>query len=190
MTWYKDAVGGLWDQMGPLQFNFLLSKGLKPHHKFMDVGCGSGRAGRLLVNYLDNNKYIGIDHNQKLLDAFRSHTEGEYELIHTSSFCAPYHHDVDFGIAQSVLTHLELDEVKSCLSRVADHFRPGGKFFITYFIPDGPQPFQTFPAKDPYHYDTWHMETMAKVRGWDTNFIGDWNHPRGQQMMELTRKSD
>ena len=39
------AIGGLWDQMGQHQFDFLKKKGLKPQHKLLDIGCGSLRGG-------------------------------------------------------------------------------------------------------------------------------------------------
>ncbi len=39
------AVGGLWDEIGQLQFDFLRAKGLLPRHKLLDFGCGSLRGG-------------------------------------------------------------------------------------------------------------------------------------------------
>ena len=39
------AIGGLWDEMGKHQFEFLQSKGLEPQHKLLDIGCGSLRGG-------------------------------------------------------------------------------------------------------------------------------------------------
>ena len=35
--WYKKAVGGMWQEIGELQFNFLLSQGLKPTDYFLDI---------------------------------------------------------------------------------------------------------------------------------------------------------
>jgi hypothetical protein len=35
---HREAVGGLWDELGVLQFDFLLSKGLEAHHKVLDLG--------------------------------------------------------------------------------------------------------------------------------------------------------
>ena len=36
---------------------FLKAMGLKPKHKVLDIGCGGGRLGYELINYLDQNNY-------------------------------------------------------------------------------------------------------------------------------------
>lgn len=71
---WRDAVGGLWDEVGDLQFNFLVAQGLKPEHSFLDVGCGCLRGGVRFLKYLDDGNYHGIDAQQALLDA-GVHTE-------------------------------------------------------------------------------------------------------------------
>ncbi len=40
------AVGGMWEEIGRLQFVFLVEKGLQPHHEMLDIGCGTLRGGR------------------------------------------------------------------------------------------------------------------------------------------------
>ena len=42
---HRDSVGGLWDEVGQLQVDFLVSRGLMQHHKLLDIGCGSLRGG-------------------------------------------------------------------------------------------------------------------------------------------------
>ncbi len=42
---HRNAIGGYWDEMGKLQYNFLLEQGLKPRQILMDIGCGSLRGG-------------------------------------------------------------------------------------------------------------------------------------------------
>jgi len=42
---HRQAIGGLWEEMGKLQFDYLISQKLMPHHQFLDVGCGSLRGG-------------------------------------------------------------------------------------------------------------------------------------------------
>ena len=32
-VWHREAVGGLWEEMGRLQFDFVANQGLKPDHK-------------------------------------------------------------------------------------------------------------------------------------------------------------
>ena len=44
---HRAFVGGdgdLWDRIGRLQFDFLVSQGLRPEHVLLDFACGSLRA--------------------------------------------------------------------------------------------------------------------------------------------------
>src|SRR6516164_2727494 len=66
---YRELVGGSWDEIGQLQLDFLVARGLMPHHRLLDVGCGSLRAGVKVVRYLDPGHYAGIDLHESLLDA-------------------------------------------------------------------------------------------------------------------------
>jgi hypothetical protein len=52
-----------------LQLDFMIREGLKPHHKLLDIGCGSLRGGVHFIRYLDAGNYVGIDSNIALLDA-------------------------------------------------------------------------------------------------------------------------
>lgn len=48
--------------------NRLIKRGLKPDDVFVDYGCGTLRVGALLINYLEPDRYIGLDIDQRLLD--------------------------------------------------------------------------------------------------------------------------
>jgi hypothetical protein len=52
--------------MSASQFRLLTGLGLSEDHKVLDIGCGSLRAGRLVIQYLLPNNYIGIEPNQWL----------------------------------------------------------------------------------------------------------------------------
>ena len=51
---YREYVGTseTYDIGGAIQFNLLTTLGLREHHRLLDVGCGSLRAGRLFIPYL------------------------------------------------------------------------------------------------------------------------------------------
>ena len=57
-----------YDFMGATQFRLLCSLGLRAHHQVLDLGCGSLRAGRFLINYLEPGNYCGIEPNKWLID--------------------------------------------------------------------------------------------------------------------------
>ncbi|HEY7982454.1 MAG TPA: hypothetical protein VID19_13355, partial [Candidatus Eremiobacteraceae bacterium] len=37
---HRAYVGGIWEEIGKLQFDFLVAHGLRPEHHLVDVGCG------------------------------------------------------------------------------------------------------------------------------------------------------
>ena len=70
-NWHRRAVGGMWEEIGKLQFNFLVEQGLKPGHFLLDVGCGRLRGGIHFIRYLEPEHYFGIDISKVLLAAGR-----------------------------------------------------------------------------------------------------------------------
>ena len=67
----RQAVGGLWDHLGPLQLEVLRAHGLRPEHRLLDIGCGSLRGGRHLMRYLEPGNYWGLDISPEILAAAR-----------------------------------------------------------------------------------------------------------------------
>jgi hypothetical protein len=65
---HREYVGGWWDYMQQLQYNFMRAQGLKPRHHLWDIGCGSLRAGVALIRYLDRGHYHGVDRGKWLID--------------------------------------------------------------------------------------------------------------------------
>jgi len=53
------AVGGLWREIGQLQFRLMVDEGLTPRHRLLDVGCGSMRGGVHFIRHLDAGHYVG-----------------------------------------------------------------------------------------------------------------------------------
>ena len=57
-----------YDFMGATQFRLLCALGLRARHRLLDFGCGSLRAGRLFIPYLEPGRYHGIEPNRWLID--------------------------------------------------------------------------------------------------------------------------
>ena len=202
---HRRAVGGLWDEMGALQAEFLKRQGLRPEHRLLDVGAGARRAGRHLVDYLEPGHYFGADLSRALLDAGydRELTDAQRarlprrNLVQTADFdfsqiSAP----IDAALAQSVFTHLPLNHLRRCLHKLAPVMAPGGRFFVTYFeCPDDTpvtalvthpcqsgDPIVTTDYSDPFHYRADDMAWACRGLDWTFERLGDWGHPRGQLM--------
>ncbi|MFG1463575.1 class I SAM-dependent methyltransferase [Xanthobacter sp. DSM 24535] len=206
---HRSVIGGLWDEIGTLQRDFLLGQGLQAHHRLADIGCGSLRSGVCLVPVLNAGNYFGIDLNESLLDAGWTQEivplglDGKLpraNLNVSDDFdLAPFGVQFDMGIAQSVFTHLPLRFLSQCLERTAPYFRPAARLYATYFEVseegfDGPFHHDpggvvTFSSHDPYHYTRDQIfHACGGAEGWDLEFYGDWGHPRSQKMLVFTRR--
>lgn len=64
---HRVFVGGKWNEIGRLQFEFLKHNGLTPDTCLLDIGCGSLRAGVHIINYLNTKKYLGLDKENELI---------------------------------------------------------------------------------------------------------------------------
>lgn len=200
---HRKYVGGNWDAIGKLQRDFLVEQGLQPDHRFIDVGCGSLRAGLHLVGYLNPGHYYGIDINASVIQAGYEVelTDEQRAKLPPENLRATDRFDIDFGvqfdmaIAQSIFTHVSLNHVRLCLYRVAKSMRPGGKFFATFNeqpkdfpldgITDTPRP--RFSERNVYWNYRADMRWASSFGPWTFKYLGAWGHPGGQRMVEFTR---
>ena len=60
--------GGDYDLKGAMQLTLLYSLGLRAEHRLLDIGCGSLRAGRFIIPYLNAGGYTGLEPNTWLID--------------------------------------------------------------------------------------------------------------------------
>lgn len=65
---HREYVGGKWEEIGRLQFEFLVQQGLKPSHCLLDIACGSLRGGVHFIRYLQVGNYLGIDKERRLIE--------------------------------------------------------------------------------------------------------------------------
>ena len=200
---HRELVGGLWDEIGRLQFDFLCDRGLRSNMRLLDIGCGCFRGGRYFVDYLDAGNYYGIDADPTLLETgydLELAPAGLASKLPRSNLACVKDFDVssfqttfDFALAQSVFTHIDLTSIRLCMGRLAKVMKQGGVFYATFFQCPERTPFDrplrhvpagivTLPAADPYHYYFADLAYVASNMPWRVEYIGDWGHPRGQKM--------
>jgi SAM-dependent methyltransferase len=205
---HRDVVGGLWDEIGELQYRFLIDHNLRPPHVFLDIGCGSLRGGVHFIRYLEPGNYIGVDINQSLLDAgfaVELKAAGLQDRIPRENLVrlAEFEFDrlgrrFDFALAHSLFTHLTFNKIRRCLEKVAPVINIGGRVFATFFelpraacpsVPHTHDPgdIVTYDTRDPYHYKLADFFFAASGLPWQIRYIGNWEHPRGQRMLEFVR---
>ena len=206
---FVSGTGGSWEEGGASQLNFLKDHGLRPSHRFIDVGCGALRAGRHLVDYLGAANYYGVDANRDLLQIGydRELTDEQRDRLPASNLRANDRFNVDFGvqfdmaIAQSVFTHVSLNHMRLCLNRLAKVMRPGGVFFASYVDQPESAPidhiFQKgrggrtyFYEKNVFWYHYSDMQWVAEGEPWTVRFVGDYGSAQQQLMVSYTRITD
>lgn len=200
---HREVIGGLWDEVGTLQIEFLKERGLTPQNQLLDIGCGSLRLGVKAVAYLDAGHYWGTDLNESLLKAgyekeivaaqLASKLPRQNLVVDGKFTFAGVPHEIDFAIAQSVFSHLPLPQFRNCLENLARHLSGACSFYVTVFIaPEDSQsvfyrqPFGgviTSQESDPYHYSVKSLFDIVADLPWEPEFIGDWGHPRNQKLM-------
>lgn len=200
--WHQSAVGGMWDQVGKLQFDFLVDHGLKAESYLLDVGCGSLRGGTWFIEYLNPAHYYGIDIDKSLLTAGTKELAarnlgGKKPILRsTDTFDADFGTEFEFAIAQSVFTHLPLNSIQRCLLNVSHVLAPGGRLYATFFRnsngkndvrPSRHMSITAYLDRDPFHYDVSAFEWLCEGTGLGLVDLGDWGHPRGQEMLAFER---
>ena len=204
----RKTVGGLWDEMGKLQLDFLVSRGLQPSDTMLDVGCGALRGGVHFVRYLEPGHYFGIDRQQWLLDAGLAELadagipDRRPTLLLDNKFeFGRFNQTFDVALAQSVFTHVGLNAVHRCLVKMGEVLRPGGVFYATilentkdpnFLGPiEFPQPDSgpavTWSDNDPYCYHIRFFEDFVQGLPFKLENIGDWGSLRGQSMLAFHR---
>lgn len=195
---HRQYVGGRWEELGKLQFDFLLSNGLQPEHTLLDIACGSLRAGRHFIAYLNTGNYLGIEKESKLLElALEQEIEETLLSIKKPEFVVSYKFEfhkftktANFALAQSLFTHLPPKAINLCFDKLRKQLTEDGVFFATYFLKsdDFKNPKKAH-ARKVFRYTLDQMIDFGKKNDWLAEVIGDWGHPRGQQMVKYTLKS-
>ena len=205
---HRGLVGGMWDEIGLLQFEFVRDRGLTPDMNFLDVGCGCLRGGVHFVNYLHQNRYFGIDLSAQLIEAgyekelSAQNLRGKLDrknLSATGTFqVSDFETTFDRALALSVFTHLPLNHLKLCLYELGKSFTEGGEFYVSYFhakdfeswtaeILHSPGNITTYPERDPFHYQERDLAAICQQTGWNLEAIEEWDHPRDQWMATFSK---
>ncbi len=198
---HRSYVGGMWEDLGALQFDDLVGQGLRPSHRLLDIGCGSLRGGVRFIDYLDPFHYFGTDINADLIEAGRERelTPAQRDRLGPDSFRVSDTFDFnfdgpafDFAIAFSLFTHLTQNKIRLCLSNL--RHKLNGPLCATVFLSENTDVSQpqlqkdgiaSWHFRDPYHYSRQQIADMARDTGWQVAQISDIAHPRNQWMVRF-----
>jgi SAM-dependent methyltransferase len=204
-NWHRRSIGGKWEELGRLQFDYLAGHGLQPHHYLLDVGCGPLRGGIHFIAYLEAGRYFGVDRKPELIEsgrdlelAPRGLLAKNPTLVVMENFDFPsLGQTFDYAIAQSVFTHLPVNNIVRCLMNMEKVLVQGGKFFATiYENPGGKFNLDDVEQKpglwthfdrDYFHYDLATFEWICDGTSLEVEYLGDWANPRNQKMLVFTK---
>jgi SAM-dependent methyltransferase len=199
---HRAYVGGKWNVIGELQFQFIKKNGLLPNHCFLDIGCGSLRGGVHFIHYLHKGNYLGLEANERVLSAGINKELGikiqdlkSPQFVVSSKFnFFKFNKTPDFSLAQSLFTHLNTDEIMVCLRNLYFFVNKGHLFFASFQIGDSSK--NPDPVVDKvwqYHHDkVWkysveEISDLASGLGWKPTYIGEWSHPYGHIIMKFEK---
>lgn len=141
---YRSYVGppDRYDLMGAAQFRLLVTLGLRESHRVLDFGCGSLRAGRMLVAYLQSGCYFGIEPNKWLIDDAVKRQLGDDiikikkpQFSTNADFSVPFREKpFDFVLAQSIFSHTCRDLSQRLLAQFLTVLSSSGIIACTFAI--------------------------------------------------------
>jgi cyclopropane fatty-acyl-phospholipid synthase-like methyltransferase len=155
---YRAYVGPpeQYDFMGATQFALLFRLGIREEHFLLDIGCGSLRSGRFVIQYLLPNRYFGFEPNEWLWqnaeekelgsDLFR--IKVPFFSSNDSFSFEEANQKFDFILAQSIFSHTGLDVLGTALDNARKVLTPTGQFLFTILDEATPQFDYIEDAKD------------------------------------------
>jgi SAM-dependent methyltransferase len=186
---YRSFVGHpeKFDIVSAMQFNLLTFLGLREFHKLLDIGCGSLRAGRLFIPYLNSENYFGIEPEKWLVQEGIQHELGK-ELIDIKKPSFLYGYDfpvINFGqtfnfvIAQSIFSHSSPNQIIHCLNGVQRTLASDGLFAATFVHGETDYNGTDWVYPECIHYTEQRIHQLAAECDLAFKVI-DWPHPAGQ----------
>jgi SAM-dependent methyltransferase len=140
---YLGGPPDLFDTAGRKLLITLLSEGLTPSSKVLDIGCGCLRGGYWLIHFLDRGCYFGIEPNTKMLEAgIRVLLEPGLEELkrprfdHNADFdFTVFQERFDFFVARSIWTHASKKQIQTMLDGFVSAANSKGLFLTSYLKP-------------------------------------------------------
>ena len=184
-----------WLKIGQIQFDYLVSQGLQPGDRMLEIGCGNLRAGRLFIDYLNPGNYCGIDISPDILLAAQQAVIEfglQPKVPHLTmvddlkfAFLPPQKFTVVH--AHSVFSHSPLPVIDECLAHVGRIMTSDGVFDFTFNRTEGAE---HQVLREDFYYRTETLVALADGYGLDAQFMTDWEemqHP--QSKIRVTHRS-
>jgi SAM-dependent methyltransferase len=132
--------------------------GLKPHHVFLEIGCGFGRSAQHFVGYLEQGKYTGGDPSAERLRQCRellNHRgvmakNPQLAVIPNNLFEWVGGKTFDYIWAGAVFTHVPAEDLAVIFANVRKVMHKDSQFLFTY-TENSEKTIERFLSKDWYY---------------------------------------
>ncbi|GAA2005407.1 class I SAM-dependent methyltransferase [Nocardiopsis rhodophaea] len=188
------ATHDRWLALGKMQFDYLVSHGLQPGDRMLDIGCGNLRAGWWFIDYLDTGNYYGIDISPDILVAAQetlARQRLQAKLPHLTpvrDLTFTFLPDAHFRVvhAHSVFSHSPLHVIDECLAHVGRILTADGWFDFTFDRTEGKE---HHVLREDFYYRTETLIAVAEKHGLKARFMDDWEkQPHGQSKIRVTHE--
>lgn len=183
---YRAWVGppGNYDLLGALQFTLMIELGLREWHSLLDIGCGSLRAGRLLIPYLRAGGYHGLEPEKWVVDqGIRFELGRDVRRVKRPVFrqnadfrLTPFGRSFDYILAQSIFTHAAGWQIRRCVAEAAQTLAPGGLFVATYLVGKADHPGEDWVYPGVTYFTPAFISQAAADAGLEVMDLA-WRHP-------------
>ncbi|MDO9022906.1 MAG: class I SAM-dependent methyltransferase [Deltaproteobacteria bacterium] len=197
-----ELVGGDAARMGPWQRELLIRLGLDPQDMVLDLGCGTLRGGLHLIHFLDASRYTGVDPHPHLLAIGRELVtraaldDREPTLVELATLDA-LGRTYDWVLTQSVLNHLDEDQIVATISRVSRVLGPNGRWVSTALFDPAAARVRLGEAHGHRPREFWWSRVnpvwftgVMNAHGLMWHAVADAEHPRGMAVFVATWSVD
>jgi hypothetical protein len=139
-------LGGLpenFESGGRKQIITLLSQGMNPNSKVLDIGCGCLRGGYWCIHFLDEGCYFGIEPNIEMLNGgirillepgLMESKKPRFDNNEVFDF-AVFGEKFDFFVARSIWSHASKPQIQQMLDGFVSTAKPESIFITSYLRP-------------------------------------------------------
>ena len=181
-----------YDLVSAMQFNLLTFLGLREEHTLLDIGCGSLRAGRLFLVYLQPGNYFGLEPEEWLVREGIDRELGR-EIVamkrptfrHEREFLlTAFGRSFDYLVAQSIFSHTPQSQIAQCLSEAKKVLGPDSLFAATWMKGDLVYTGTDWVYPNCVTYPLAHIQGMVSEARLESREIA-WPHPNGQSWLVI-----
>ncbi len=194
---YKAFVGPMdrYDFMGATQFRLATTLGLRAHHKLLDFGCGSLRAGKLFIPYLERGNYFGLEPEKWLIEEGLKYELGAQivsvkapSFMHNDDFSIGFSEKFDYIVAQSIFTHTDEALARRGLKSIAGSLKDSGIAIVTFLEGPDIKARSSWVYPENLFYSVGKISEMLDATGLNWCRLW-WFHP-AQTWFVLSRKKE